>query len=313
MRVQWKAATLAALTAITLPIPALAQGIPDIEGAIIQGGQIDEVIDEQQRLDNQLSAEEGEIDGEAGIFILKKNDIFFVGGAVGTGWSENPARNLNNVEDSFWASAALTAGVQTKLGEAVDFGVRANVSGIEYFSDFGPSSRSTSGTMTVGLPIGDTPLYARASVFGGFNFDEDFSNGVAFYGGSLAVNAGFPVGQRTLVRPGVGVSRQWSEIKENNSTSASASVSVLHILKPDLVLSADVSVNRTWFDDFFEDVIFTPRRDWSYGGGVSLGYSPNDWLSLSLSGGYQKRDSTFFISEYDGFDTSLLISATAKF
>ena len=313
MKVDWKAAALAALTATALPGQAYAQGTPDIEGAIIQGGQIDEVIQEQERLDTQLRADEGEIDGEAGIFILKENDIFFVGGAVGTGWSENPARNLNNVEDSFWATAALTAGIQTKLAEAVDFGLRANVSGIEYFSAFGPSSRSASATMSVGVPIGDTPLYASASAFGGLNFDEDFNNGVAFYGGSLSVNAALPIGQRSLIRPSVGVSRQWSEIEENNAISAAASVSALHILTPKVVLAADVSVSRTWFDDFFEDVIFVKRRDWSYGGGASITYRPNDWLSASLSAGYERRDSTFFISEYGGFDGSLMLSATAKF
>lgn len=313
MRAQWKAATLAALTATALPHTALAQAVPDIEGAIVQGGQIDDVIQDQERLDSQLQAEEGDIDGEAGIFILKKNDIFFVGGAIGAGYSENPARNLNNVEDSFWANAAVTAGVQTKIGEAVDFGFRANVSGIEYFSDFGPSSRSASSSLTIGVPIANTPLYASASVFGGYNFDEDFDNGVAFYGGSLSVNAGLPVGQRTLVRPSVGVTRQWSEIEENNSTSAAASISAIHILSNDFVLSADVSVSRTWFDDFFEDVIFVERRDWSYGGGASLTYRPNDWLSASLSGGYQRRDSSFFISEYEGFDLSLTVSASAKF
>ena len=313
MRVQWKAAMLAALTVTTLPTAAYGQAVPDIEGAIVQGGQIDDVIDEQDRLNTQLQVDDGEIDGEAGIYILKKNDIFFVGGAIGTGYSENPQRILNNVEDSFWASAAFTAGVQTKIAEAVDFGVRANVSGLEYFSDFGPSSRNTSASITVGTPIAGTPLYASASAFGGFNFDGDFENGVAFYGGSLSVNAALPVGQRTLIRPSIGVSRQWSEIEENNATSAAANLTVLHIVAPKVVVSADAFVNRTWFDNFFEDVIFVERRDWNYGGGASLSYRPNEWLNTSVSVGYEKRDSSFFISEYDGFDASLLVSATLEF
>ena len=203
-------------------------------------------------------------------------------------------------------------GVPT-VTEAVDFGVRANVSGLEYFSDFGPSSRNTSASVTVGTPIGGTPLYANASAFGGFNFDGDFENGVAFYGGSLSVNAALPIGQRTLIRPSIGVSRQWSEIEENNATSAAANVTVLHIVAPEVVVSADAFVNRTWFDNFFEDVIFVERRDWSYGGGASVSYRPNDWLSTSVSVGYERRDSSFFISEYEGFDASLSVSATLEF
>ena len=310
---QRKIAALAAIIAFTTPSMASAQAVPDIEGSIIQGGQIDEIIRDQERLDDQLTTDGDEIDGEAGIYVLRVNEIFFIEATAGLGYSENPSRNLNNNGDSFLVNFGATAGVQTRLDEAVDFGLRVNLSGVEYGDELAPSSRNVNGTLTVGTPIGGTPLYASATAFGGFNFDGGFENGTAFYGGSISLSAGFPLGQRTIIRPGIGASRQWSEIEENDATSASASVNLVHVVTPKLSLGANVRVTRTWFDNFFEDVIFVERRDWSYGGGVSANWRENDWLSLSLSAGYDRRDSSFFLTEYESFEGSLLFSAIMRF
>ena len=213
---------------------ALAQSIPDIEGSITQGSQIDEIIRERDQIGPRLGADENEIDGEAGIYVLRANEIFYVGGSLGLGYSENPVRSLNNPGDSFSANMAATAGVQTRIAEAVDFGVRATVSGTEYTESFAPSSRSINGTINLGTPIGQSPVYISASTFGGFNYDGNFENGTAFYGVSGSLSAGFPVGRRTIVRPGLGITRQWSQIEENNSTSGAASVEVVHAVSQKL-------------------------------------------------------------------------------
>ena len=300
-------------TMLTFSARGYAQALPEIENTITQGSQIDDIIREQDRLSGQIAKKDDEIDGEAGIYVLKKNEIFFVGGTAGIGYSGNPVRTVDDVGDSFFINFAATAGVQTQIGEALDFGARVNVSGIEYGEAFGPSSRNINGNINVGVPIKGTPLYASASAFGGFNFDDDFGNVTSFYGASVSLSAALQLGKQTIVRPNIVATRQWNETADNNNKAVSASVGVVHIMSSRFSLAADARVTRTWFDDFFEDVTFVKRKDWSYGGSVSGTYRHNQQISLSVSAGYEKRDSTFFLSEYDSFEASLLFSAIMRF
>lgn len=304
---------LAAMSITIAASDAKAQSVPDIQGSITQGSQIDEIIRDQDRIGPQLGEDGNEIDGEAGIYVLRVNEIFYVGASYGLGYSENPVRSLNNPGDSFSVNLAAQAGVQTKIAEALDFGISATVAGTEYDQAFAPSSRSINGAINLGTQIGQSPFYIGATAFGGFNYDDNFDNGTSFYGASGSLSAGFPIGNRTVVRPGVGVTRQWSQIEENNSTSASGSVDVSHALTQKLIVGATARVTRTWFDNFFEDVTFVSRKDWQYGGGANLSYRHSQNLTIGVSAGYEKRDSTFFLSEYESFEASLLFSARLRF
>ena len=310
MKIQHSFAAILLASPALLANPAQAQIASDIEGAVIQQGQITDLLRDEGATGQILPGDNGEIAGEAGVYVLKLNEIFFVGASGGFGYAENPERTALNTSDSFYANAGVTAGVQTRLGETVDFGLRANVSGVEYFETNAPSSRSVVSSMAMGVPIGGTPLYASVNLFGGYNFDGDFEGGTGFYGASLAVNAGFPLGQRTLFRPGAGVTRQWSSISENNATTASVSATLLHQPAAQVTLGVEAQLGRVWFDNFYEDVIFVERRDWSYSGSVNADWTPVSWLSFGASAGYERRDSSFVISRYNGFEAA--VSATVR-
>jgi hypothetical protein len=295
------------------PVLANAQTTPDIQDSITRGSQIDDIIkDQQDRSDAALLQEEG-IDGEAGVYVLRRNEIFFVGGGASAGYSSNPLRTADDVGGSFSASLAFSTGIQTKVAEKFDVGLTLNASGVDYDKSFGPSSRSLHSALSVGSQIGGTPLYASITGFGGWNFDQDFDRGTSFYGASAALSAGFPLGRKTVVRPGLGVTRQWSQSSENNSISAAASLDIVHAISPRLTIAAGANISRIWFDNFFEDVTFVARNDWQYAGGLSLSYRLSDNASLGLSSAYEKRSSTFFLSAYESYDASASLSLRVRF
>jgi len=300
--------------ALATSAPAFAQVTPDIQDAINRSNQIGDALDEQERTVRQSTADDdGAIDGEAGVYVLTVNDIFYVGGSFGVGWSENPVRTVDDVGDSFYASTAATLGVQTTIAETFDAGLAATVSGTEYDKNFAPSSRTLTMSARAGLPIEGTPLYIGVSAYGGFNYDGDFEEGTGFYGASLALSGGVPLNQTTLLRGSVNAGRQEGDIEENNAWNANLSFDLLHLVSEDVTIGAGAAVSRVWFDDFYEDVTFVTRKDWQYGGDVTASWSPNSWLSATASVGYQKRDSSFFLSNYDGFEASLVLSARKKF
>jgi len=304
---------LALGVAALLPVAAQAQVGPDIERAIIQGNQIDQALQQGPAREAVRDGDGQAIDGEAGIYVLKVNEIFFIGGSAGLGYSSNPVRTADRLGDSFSFQAAATAGMRTKLGGRVDLGVNATVSGVEFFEGFAPSARNASSSVSLGTAIKGTPLYVSIAGFGGFNFDKSFGNGVAFYGGSATLSSGFGIGKRTVVQPSLGLTRQWSGISENNSTSLGAGLNIVHALSERVSVQGDVRVSRVWFDNFYEDVTLTRRRDWSYGVGLTTNYRLSPVANISLGAAYDKRDSSFFLSVYDNFDAALVLSGSIRF
>ena len=91
------------------------------------------------------------------------------------------------------------------------------------------------------------------------------------------------------------------------------SFDLLHLVSEDVTVGASASVSRVWFDDFYEDVTFIERNDWQYGADVNASWSPNEWFSVTASVGYQKLDSAFFLSNYDGIEASLALAARKRF
>jgi hypothetical protein len=165
---------LAAIT-LGLPVIANAQAIPDLPGSITLGSQIDDIIKAQKDRDRANALGEDEtIDGEAGIYVLRRNEIFFVGGGVSTGYSNNPLRTADDVGGSYSANFAFSTGIQTKVAEKFDVGLSLNISGVEYDEEFVPSSRTLNGSLSIGTPIGETPLYVNVTGFGGWSFNSDF-------------------------------------------------------------------------------------------------------------------------------------------
>ena len=306
---------LAALgAAVSLPGMAAAQVLPDIQDAINRGNQIDDALEEQRRTTIQRGdGDDGAIDGEAGVYVLTINDIFYVGASVGGGWSENPVRTDDDLGDSLFAEAAVSLGAQTRLGGVVDGGISATVSGVEYDEAFAPSSRTVNFAANLGAPVGDTPFYASVNAFGGWSHDADFENGTGFYGASVALSAGVPLGQRTILRGSINAGRQEGEIVENNAWNANLSFDLTHYLTQNGAIGAGGAVSRVWFDDFYEDVTFVARNDWQYSGNISASWAATEWLSVSASAGYAKRDSAFFLSSYDGFEASLSVAARKRF
>ena len=308
--------TIAALlgAAAALPLPALAQGLPDLSDSVTQTGQLGRTAaDAVAGARPQIATEaEQQLAGEAGVYLLTTNQILSVTASGGLGYTDNPERNADNLSGSGFAEASLTAGLSTRLGETVDFGLAASLGGREYFDNPGASNRNLSASLSAGVPI-TGPLYLGVVGFGGWNFDHDFNGSVGFYGGGANLSAALPLGQRTLVRPGVAVNRQWSEVAENDSTTASAGVDLVHALRPDLRLAGRVAVSRRWFDDFYEDVTFVARRDWTYSASASAVWTPVERVSVAASLGYEKQDSSFFLSSYEAFEGSALVSVTARF
>lgn len=305
---------LAAAAVCLAPTVAAAQATPDFQDAINASTRIDDALQEQDRTQVRFGETASEeIDGEAGIYVLALNEIFYLGGSVGGGWSENPLRTADDVGDSLFASAAASLGVQTVIGGELDVGLTASISGTEYDRAFAPSSRTVTVSANAGRAIEGTPFFAGVSAFGGWAYDGSFENGTSFYGATAAVSARVQLGPRTVLGGSLEGGRQMGEVEENNAWNAHLAANVTHFLTPTIAIGASGRVSRSWFDDFYEDVTFIARRDWQYGGNLNASWSPLPWFSVTGAAGYEQRDSAFFLSNYDGFEASLIFSARKRF
>lgn len=291
---------------------AHGQAIPGIEESITQGAQIEEAIGRTTRPGDPAAVEDEAIAGEAGIYILKTEDIFYVAANVGAGFSTNPVRTADNVGGSGLVEGSLSVGMRTRLANAFDFGIAANLEGTHYLEDFGPSNYVASGNVSVGTAIAGTPLYVGLAAFGGWNLDEDFKNPVSFYGASGHVSATIPINRYVALQPALAATRVWTEIKENDTKSVSARLAVSAGKGP-VAATLFGAVSRIWFDDFYEDVTFVARNDWQYELGATVSYRLAANILLSANLRYTKRDSPFFLATYDSFDGGVAFAALWRF
>lgn len=292
---------------------ATAQSVPDLQDLVIQGEQINRGAEAATRGRDAPRLTTGrEVDGEAGIYILNVNRIFHVMAGAGLGYTDNPTRTDADTGGSFFADFAAGAGLSTRIDEKVDFGLNVSVNGREFFKDYGPSSRSISTSMSAGVPLGG-PAYFGMTAFGGYSYDGGFHNGVAFYGLSGTLSAAFAASPRLILRPGVGVVRQWSGTHENNNTSLSGSVDVTYLIAPTVSLLGRGVVSRRWYDDFYEDVTFVKRRDTLYGVSATVAWQAANRLSVTATLAYDHQNSSLFLSKFDALETAASVTAIYRF
>jgi hypothetical protein len=294
------------------PANALAQAVPDLRDLVTQSEQLNSTAAEAARPPAGPGGEAGTIDGEAGIFVLVQNDIFQVSASGGLGYSSNPARTSDDIGGSGFSDLALSAGVATRLGGRVDFSASANASAREYFQDFAPSSQAVSVSATAGAFVA-APLYGSVTTFGGYSFDDSFQRSTGFYGVSANLSALLPVTPRLTVRPGVGVTRQWAEVSENDNIQVAASLDVIYVLAPRLTASVRGTIARRWYDDFYEDVTFVERVDTLYGVAGALVWQFSRDVALAASISYETQESRFFLAEFEALEGTAQIGLRARF
>lgn len=287
---------------------ANAQVQPPLDDAVVQGEILNRAVDQattapRPRDDDELN----EIDGEAGIYVLTQNDIFFVSASAGAGHTTNPTRTATDAGADWYGDFSASLGVNTRLGGAVDFAASVSVDGRDYIDTDAASSRGVSVTTAVGAPVLDW-LYASAVVFGGYAFDHRFDNETSFYGLSATLSAPIKLSDQLVIRPGLGVTQQWSGVYENNSLAATASVDALYAIAPGWMLAGRASVTQRTYDDFYEDVTFVEREDTTAGVSTSLVWRPASSIAVSMNLAYEKQDSSFFLSEFDAFDKGVSLS-----
>ncbi len=298
----------AAAAAIVAAPLASAQVQPPLEDIVVQGEILNRAIDQATgAARGEADDGDNEIAGEAGIYVLTINEIFFISGAAGLGHTTNPTRTAIDAGEDSYADFGASIGVSTRLGNAVDFSAALNVDGRDYFDTDEASSRSVSVTAAVGAPVFG-PVYGSLIAFGGYAFDGQFDNETSFHGLSANLSTNWKISDQLLLRPGVGVTQQWSDVSENKSLAATASLDALYVIAPEWVASARVSVSQRTYDDFYEDVTFVEREDTTAGISASLVWRPSRNMRISASLAYEDQDSSFFLSEFDAFDTSIGVS-----
>lgn len=296
------------LTAALLAFPTLAsaQALPDIQDALIQEGKVTAAAGQTAKTGETTGpAPDVVIDGEAGVYLLKVNEIFQVSAAGSIGYSENPQRVLGNPGDSFYKDYALSAAVVTRLAAQVDFAAALSLTGRDFIEDYGPSGRNIAATVSVGMPIDGGPVYVGLVGFTGESYDQDFDDGIRFKGIAANVSTVFPIGDRWAVRPGAGITRQWSEVSENNSLTYNLSADVFYAISPKITAALQVGVSKRVYDNFYEDVTFIERKDNTKSVGVSVAYKATPYVTLALNAGYEKQESSFFLAEFESTDASI--------
>jgi hypothetical protein len=88
---------------------------------------------------------------------------------------------------------------------------------------------------------------------------------------------------------------------------------VFRQVAPNVTATARGAVSRRRFDDFYEDVTFVARKDWSYAVKAAVTWQVARGTVVGASAGYERQDSTFFLATYGSYEGALLASLTMEF
>ncbi|GAB5458553.1 MAG: hypothetical protein Hens3KO_15830 [Henriciella sp.] len=292
---------------------AKAQVLDDIESSVTQGNQYNEAL---QVFPDNVEDDDADtsVDGEAGVYVLKKNEIFSVRAIVGTGYSDNPSRTSDSdIESSAAAQMALSIGADTRINGAVDAGTNLVISGTEYETDGAPDSRNVVANAYVGKSLLNGTVFGSVSGTYGQAMNGTFGEATGFYGLSASVTTVRPLTDKVVVRPRLSVSRQWSEVTELDNTSVTTEASASWAIAPKWQATGSLAFTHRIYDDFYEDVTFIERKDDSWRAGVSVSRQINDKVAVSANLTYVDQSSDFFVSDYTSYDGGLSVRIVKRF
>lgn len=289
-----------------------AQTVNDISSAITQGAQFEQA---QSVTDRTRRQETGEaLEGEPGIFILRKVDIYSAGAFLGAGYSSNPARTFNtNGKGSGFVSMGATAGVNTRIDSKYNAGVNLSMLGVQYVANDTLSNRNLILNSYIGQSVLDDLLYISTNVSLGYSMDDSFNHGTRFQQLGFSVSSVRQLTKNSVIRPTLSISRQWSAQKEQKNILFKLGGAIIWNPEPGIRASANLSYAYRLYDNFFEDVTFIERSDREYRASFVLSKPLSRRSDLSASIEYTRQASTFFLSGYTSFDGGIYARFTHRF
>jgi hypothetical protein len=304
---------LAFASALAIATPVAAQAVPpDPGGAIVGADRAADAVARLRAFADRQGADDGAIDGEAGLYVLTEQDIFFAFAGFEAAHSSNPLRNADDVGGSAYGELSLGGGMQTTLADRWNVSASLSLTRTDYAEDFAPSGASATATASVGTPIRDWPVQATLAAFVGWTMDADFADPTRFQGLTAQVAGRWMLGERLELAPALFVTRITSETEENDATAIGARASLTREIGP-VIATLSAAVTRTLFDDFYEDVTFVERGDWQTDAALTVEWPLSERLSVTASLQYVSRESDFFLASHDGFDGGVSLSARWRF
>lgn len=276
----------------------------DIRDQIRRGAQIEDALKAVGR-QRAADADGTIIDGEGGVFLLERADIFSVGALASLGYDSNPLRQIDSDSSSFYVNTTVFAGVDTRVGNAVDVGFSLTATLNEFTDQQGPDGRSLVASVYASKAFWRERIIVSLSSFAGINADGSFKNDASFYGFSLSASSLIPISNQFFIRPAVTINRQLSGISEQDTWAFAARSDAIYQFDRRWRAGAFINYSHRIFDNFFEDVTLVARNDdlVQVGGSASYQVTPNANLTLATS--YTKQFSTFFLSEFQAVGVDL--------
>lgn len=136
-------------------------------------------------------------------------------------------------------------------------------------------------------------------------FDDSFNNETGFYALAGHLSASFQLAPNLLLRPGIGIARQWSDVSENDNVTATASFDATYVIGPQWAASARVSASQRNCGDSYEDVAFVKRADESTFVSASVISQLLRDITLTASVSYEKQSSSFYLPEFESVEPGL--------
>ncbi len=251
--------------------------------------------------------------GDTDIVLLRKSKLFSVYGGVGINFTDNAALAETGLQGDSLYSANAGFRIGTKIGGLVDVFASAGASVVSYSKLNALGYSALSGAVGVQLPIRkvDIALSYQPSIVYGKGFKNRQLTQHRF---RLQASRRFTIG-RLIVDPSISVERVIAAPNTYNTWGGGAELALTLPLSKTKPIFATVSggYERRVYDDYFEGILGTARRDNVYSVGASLSWNFAPWGTIGLSYDFRKQASTSDVNRYRSHSAGFNFSARARF
>ena len=256
--------------------------------------------------------EEAILTGRDDIILMQKHHFFTLSGSVDLLDTTNAQLSpTDRISDRF-LTANIGIRVATKLGGLVDVYAEAGLNTARYFDQKSLNYVAAVGGVGMHVPVLS------------FDFDLGYTPVVVWDGDwrqrqltqhrfAGSIGRGLRIGQRAFLRISAGGERTEANPSPFRNSAATASVSAIWIIAPRLSALISVRGARRWYDNYYEGLLGTRRRDWSLEGAVGISWQVRPRVGIDLRWAQTRNWSTSDVSRYDAGVGGLTLRTAFQF
>ena len=253
--------------------------------------------------------EEFILTGEEDLVLLRRPKLFTLDSNSSYQFTDNAFLSDKQKTHDYVLSQSLLVRAETRIAQRVDVFVSGSGFLSRYHRNQGLDFSGVTGSAGASWPVDRWVMSLRYE--GSAIFDRSFdAHLVTLHNLGLNISTTVGLSQTTALYPFFSVVRVWANPDDFSNTALVGGGTLVHALTQTVVVFFQGQVDYKSYDDFFEPSTLEARHDHGARLLAAINWTPQEWVTVNLTGTIARNESTISTLRYTNFvlSPSLLVS-----